>query len=126
GLVTSSNALITVVRTVTLPDAVDNSDATWTTSGAIGWGGEQAVNHDGSDAAQSGAVSNGKDSSLNATISGPGVLSFWWKVSSEPDYDSLALYMDGDLIEYHSGEFDWTQKTITIPNGFHKLRWTYS
>jgi len=105
---------------------LDNSDIDWSTSGAIGWTGEQTTTFDGTDAAQSGAVPNGKDSSLTATVNGPGTLKFVWKVSSELDYDLFSLYLDGDLVEYHSGEFDWTQKSITIPNGVHKVRWTYA
>ena len=124
--VTSANAVLTVVRFVSLADAVDNSIAEWTTSGAVEWRGQQAVTHDNSDAAQSGILVHGKESSLNATIQGPGTLTFWWKVSSEPDYDLLTLYMDGEFVEQHSGEFDWAQKTLSIPNGVHKLRWTYS
>jgi hypothetical protein len=90
------------------------------------WRGQQAITHDNSDAAQSGAISNGKETTLNATIQGPGTLSFWWKVSSEPDYDLLTLYLDGDFVEQRSGEVDWAQKTLAIPNGVHKLRWTFA
>jgi hypothetical protein len=126
GTVTSSTAVLTVIHFVSLADAVDNAAIDWSSLGAIGWTGQQAVTHDGNDAAQSGPISNGKDSSLTANITGPGTLTFWWKVSSEADYDLLSLYMDGDLIEQHSGNFDWTQKSLSIPNGSHMIRWTYA
>lgn len=126
GVLTSSTALLSIVRVVSLADAVDNATLTLTTSASPGWVGQQAINHDGSDAAQSDAVSNGKEASLVASVNGPGTLAFWWKVSSEVDYDNLSLYVDGDLIEYHSGEFDWAPKSLAIPNGVHEVRWTYA
>ncbi|HEY6225978.1 MAG TPA: immunoglobulin domain-containing protein, partial [Verrucomicrobiae bacterium] len=125
GTITSANALLTVIHFVSLAEALDDTDATWSSS-TNAWTGQQAVTHDGIDAAQSAAIPNGKDSSLTASITGPGTLSFWWKVSSEPDYDLFSLYLDGDLIENHSGEFDWTQKSLVIPNGVHTVRWTYA
>lgn len=126
GQITSANVLLTVLRVVTIADALDNDLIQWSTSGDLAWRGQQEFTHDNSDAAQSGAISHATDSSLEATIQGPGALNFWWKVSSEEHYDLLWLHLDGDPIEYHSGEFNWTQKSITIPNGLHKIRWTYS
>jgi hypothetical protein len=126
GSLTSTNIVLTVVRLVTLPDALDNETIQWSTSGDSPWRGQQEFTHDNSDAAQSGAVQHGQQSTLEAALQGPGTLTFWWKVSSEEFYDLLSLYIDGDLIEYHSGELDWTQKSIPIPNGLHKIRWTYS
>jgi hypothetical protein len=128
GTLTSSNAVLIVTHVISLAEALDNSDTniTWSTSGASDWSGQEATSFDGSDAAQSGHIADGKDSTLNATITGPGTLSFWWKVSSEPEYDQLSLYLDGNLIENHAGEFGWSQKAIVIPNGIHKVRWAYT
>ena len=42
-----------------------------------------------------GVTPDGADSRLETTLTGPGELRFWWKVSSEPGKDRLRLYFDG-------------------------------
>jgi hypothetical protein len=57
---------------------------------------------------------------------GPGTLTFWWSVSSEPDYDYLEFYLDGILQKGRiSGEVNWNQQTFNIAAGSHFLRWRY-
>lgn len=125
GEIDSNDALLTVVRTIALTEALDSPGTVWTTDGALPWRGQNETTHDGVDAASSGPITDGKESILQTVVTGPGVASFWWKVSSEPDFDFLNFYMDGDLVEAHSGEFDWSAKSLQIPNGAHTLRWTY-
>ena len=57
---------------------------------------------------------------------GPGTLTFWWSVSSEPGYDYLEFYLDGILQNGRiSGEVNWNQQTFNIAAGSHSLRWRY-
>jgi alpha-tubulin suppressor-like RCC1 family protein len=90
------------------------------------WFAENQVTHDGTAAAQSGAITNTEESTLQTTVTGPGTLAFWWKVSSEADYDFLKFYLDGANAAAISGEADWKKLTLTIPPGNHTLRWIYS
>jgi hypothetical protein len=123
---TSNPAMLTVQQSVPLAEALDYSTVTWTPGGAANWRGQQEVSHDNVDAAQSGVIADSRESSLSTALVGPGTLSFWWRVSSEESYDNLTLYLDGNVVEKHSGEFDWAQKTMLIPNGSHQVRWVYS
>ncbi len=118
----SSNSIIA------LPEALDTLDASlaWLSSGAVAWTGQDIVTHDGVDAAQSGSIPDAASSTLQTTISGPGSLSFWWKVSSEADHDDLRFYIDGVEQMRISGETGWQQRTASIASGAHVLKWTYS
>ncbi|MCX6874982.1 MAG: M6 family metalloprotease domain-containing protein [Verrucomicrobia bacterium] len=113
----------------TLPQALDTPALTWTTSGDANWVGQILTTHDGVDAAQSGLITHGQQSTTEVLVSGPGDLSFWWKVSSEANYDYLAFLMDGVEqagIVGISGEVDWQQQTLAVPAGTHTLSWIYA
>ena len=59
-------------------------------------------------------------------MTGSGTVTFWWKVSSEQNYDWLEFYIDQVRKDRISGEVDWQQKTYTISgSGTHYLRWQY-
>jgi M6 family metalloprotease-like protein/uncharacterized repeat protein (TIGR02543 family) len=112
-----------------LPAALDTTDITWTTSGNANWFAQTAITKDGVDAAECGNINNSQSTSLQATIDGPGTLTFWWKVSSQANADYLRFYLDN--VEQAgapaiSGDVTWTQKTITIPYGSHTIKWTYA
>jgi len=80
----------------------------------------------GPDAAQSGDISNNQESWMQATVSGTGTVKFYWKVSSEEDFDFLEFYIDGSLQDRISGLVNWEQKTYTIStSGSHTLEWGY-
>jgi len=63
---------------------------------------------------------------VETTVTGPGALTFWWKVSSEPGYDYLSFRSDGLVIDSISGEQTWQQRTNFVPAGSHTFRWRYS
>lgn len=110
--------------------ALDTPGVVWSTSGNANWFAQSAITHDGIDAARSGAIGRPQSSTLEGTITGPGTLSFWWKVSSYPVTDYLRFSLNGveqtgDLGRI-SGEVDWVQKTVNIPAGSNTIQWRYS
>jgi hypothetical protein len=109
----------------TLCGAVDNCDLTWTTGGSANWFEETDTAYYDDDAAQSGAISNSQSSYIQTTVTGPGVLTFRWSVSSESYYDSLAFYIDSNLQNKISGSVIWEQQTFILPSGTYMLKWSY-
>ena len=109
-----------------LADALDAPALIWTTGGDASWFAQSVESNDAVDAAQSGLISHSDESWLETTVTGPGVLNFSWKVSSEGGSDRLAFYLDGDTEDSISGEVDWESQTYNIQHGTHTLRWRYS
>ncbi|GFP29816.1 putative Ig domain-containing protein [Candidatus Hakubella thermalkaliphila] len=111
---------------VSLGEAVDNTALSWTTGGNAEWFGQNSIYYHGGDATQSGAISHNQETWIQTTISGPGNLSFYWKVSSEAGYDYLEFYIDGVREDRISGNGDWHQKSYSVTSGSHTLRWRYT
>ncbi|MDI6778973.1 MAG: S8 family serine peptidase [Bacteroidota bacterium] len=116
----------TATPVITIGEAVDNTSLTWTTGGNKNWFGQTAVSYYGGDAAQGGAITHSQNTWVEATVTGPGTLTFYWKVSSEVNYDFLRFYIDGVQQTRISGTVDWELKTYSITAGSHTLRWTYT
>ena len=111
----------------TLGDAVDAPQLTWTTGGNQPWVGQTTVRHDGVDAARSGAIGDSQESWLQTTVTGPGTLVFWWKVSSEAAFEYLEFQVNGSTQSGPiSGEVDWRQELVELGAGSQTLRWLYS
>jgi len=110
---------------VELGDAVDAPSLTWTTSGSVSWAGVTDVSSDGVDSAASGVISDSQESRIETAVTGPGTLTYQWKVSSEAGYDFLTFSLDGVEQWRISGESTWAKKTVVIPAGVHTLLWKY-
>jgi hypothetical protein len=117
---------ITVLTTDDFGRALGTTNVDWTTSGDASWFVQTAVVHGGLAAAQSGAITNDQASTLQTTLAGPGVLSFWWKVSSETNHDFLYLNVNGSTQAVISGAVDWQPQTIYLGSGPQLVEWTYS
>ncbi|HMJ90269.1 MAG TPA: MBG domain-containing protein, partial [Candidatus Acidoferrum sp.] len=122
GGVTSSGALLSLL---TRADAIDAPGLLWTSGGSAPWLAQTTVTHESADAVQSGTTPHSGESWLQTTVSGPGTLKFWWKVSSQTNSDLLGLYVDGSERLRVSGESDWSPQTFDVPPGNHTLRWRY-
>ena len=117
------------VPVITLGDAVDNPALTWTPGGNANWTSQFATTHDSVDAAMSGTITHDQSTVLNSSVTGPGTLTFWWKVSSEPNWDFLRFKLNDVGVPAAppiSGNVDWQQKSIAIPSGTHALQWLYT
>ncbi len=111
---------------ISLGDALDNPGLTWTTSGDVAWYGQGGLSHDGVDAGRSGALANNQASLLSTEVTGPGTLSFWWKVDSELNHDILRFSIDGVLQDRISGSVYFMRKQYLLGPGMHTLKWKYS
>ncbi|MBE0648463.1 MAG: T9SS type A sorting domain-containing protein [Bacteroidales bacterium] len=53
-------------------------------------------------------------------------ISFYRRVSSEPDYDFLHFYIDGNLQGSWSGDVNWGRIAFPVSAGTHNFKWRYA
>jgi len=131
--VTSKNELTAAIDELVdslSPDSLSGALDTalnFTTGGSADWFAQTTTSRYGQDAAQSPDISHNQDSWMQTTVSGKGTVKFYWKVSSEEDFDFLEFYIDGSLQDNISGsDGDWELQTYTIStSGSHTLEWRY-
>jgi alpha-tubulin suppressor-like RCC1 family protein len=128
GQTNSTTAFLSMPNPSSLAEAV-NSTSTFSTSGPTNalWFPQVRVSHDGEGAAQSGPVTDNQQTTMQTTVTGPGTLRFWWKVSSEEGFDFLRFAIDtpAQWSASISGEVDWQEKAFAIPAGQHTVYWIY-
>lgn len=106
--------------------ALGNTALAFDTDGDAAWFVQTEVSHSGGSAARSGAIGDDGETHLTTTVPGPGTLSFWWKVSSERNYDRLSVSVDDRVKASISGEQGWVRQTLTITeDDSHTIAWTY-
>ena len=63
---------------------------------------------------------------LTVDVLAAGDLTFWYKVSSENNYDKLHFYMDNQEKGVWSGSVDWAEFTQPVSAGTHTFKWSYT
>ena len=115
------------VRPPSLCEVLDNCDLLWTTGGDAPWIGKRAVFFYDGDAAQSGLLTSSSQISwLQATVSGPGIVSFYWKVSNSLATADLKLYVDSAQESCCPTYDQWQFQGLAIPSGDHIVKWVFS
>ncbi len=89
------------------------------------WVSEPYVHMKGNSAMQTVPVGDNGRCVLKATVYGPGLLTFSWKVSSEENHDILYFYVENKSIANISGERDWSTVSALVGGGVHNLTWVY-
>ncbi|HLX71889.1 MAG TPA: immunoglobulin domain-containing protein, partial [Verrucomicrobiae bacterium] len=105
-----------------LPGALNARNLTWTGD----WNWETNITHDGIAAARSADNGALHTSDLQTTVTGPGTLTFWWWISSNPQ-DTLTFFVNGTSqasISFAIG-LQWSQFSIYLPGGTQSLDWKY-
>ena len=100
----------------------------FTTDGNAKWTLDDAIGNPDVPSARSGAIGDNQRSSLFGTVTGPGVLAFRRKVSSESGWDHLRFFADGVQKFEWSGEEDWGDFTCNFTEfgpGEHVFEWRY-
>lgn len=104
--------------------ALNTTNLIWSTGGDLGWFTETQTTYDGKEAAQSGAITDDGSTWIQTTVPADGQLSFFWKVSSESDFDYLHFFINGEEQDAISGEQDWNQESYAVSAG-DTVRWEY-
>ena len=63
---------------------------------------------------------------LTVNVPAAGDLTFYYKVSSESNWDKCYFYMDGQEKAVWSGTIDWTMYTQPVTTGTHTFKWSYT
>ena len=63
---------------------------------------------------------------LTVEVLAAGELTFWYKVSSENNYDKLHFYMDNMEKGVWSGDVAWAEFTQPVTVGTHTFKWSYT
>ncbi len=130
---TSRNQNLTItVQAATPLEQATGQLATWRSAvgspsgNSAAWVGQPSVTHDGVAAAQTGQVGHNQRSVMEFDVTGPGNVTFWWRVSSEGNADFLRFRIDGVSQTQISGTNSaWAFVTVPVTNGAHTLSWSY-
>ncbi len=128
GSITSPSAEVGITPAALaaqLATALDTTAVTWGTSNVSSWSLQTTDTSDGTDAARSGPITHRGETVLQTCVTGPALMLYSSRVSSEQDYDFLTLYIDNVPLIPLSGEAEWTEESIPIPAGDHVVEWNY-
>ena len=84
--------------------------------------------YEGHYCAKSSSIGDSESSSLSITVEvgQESEVSFYYKVSSENNYDKLHFSIDGVEKNNWSGDVAWTRAVYTVAAGSHTLKWEYT
>lgn len=100
-----------------------NPAFSWSTGGNLKWMNE--TDSVRGEVAVSGPIGHNQKSHVQTALAGPGTITFWWKVSSQPTFDYLRLLLNGVEQARISGNTTWSQSSLVIPWGNNTVKWEY-
>ena len=123
----SDNIVLTVGTVKETFETGDFSQLNWNHAGDAYWFVTDSVAHGGTYSAQCGHIIRNQTSSLIIEMENTtdGVLAFYYKTNTKYKKDLLILYVDGRVIEFLSGDNDWTLYTCELEAGTHEIKWCY-
>jgi uncharacterized delta-60 repeat protein len=128
GSVTSVMAHVQVIQTEPLGPALNNTSLAWECRSPDGdrrgWVGLFDITHDGGAAAQSVPIGDNASAILSAPVSTSGWIQFWWRVSSETNFDYLQFWIDDRPYAALSGESGWQHFVAEVHAG-QRVMWMY-
>ena len=106
----------------------DFEDATYNLAFSGSWYRYNTYPFAGAYSFRNPAIGDNTSTSMETTfnLSQNGKVSFWYRVSSEANYDKFYFYLDGvEKLGGISGNVGWYQVTFPLTAGSHTMRWTY-
>jgi len=99
----------------------------WVTSGNADWFTTTDEVYEGNYSVKSGNISDNGASVLSVTMDvlAAGNIEFYYKVSSESNYDYLRFAIDGAQQGEWAGEINWALASYSVTAGSHTFTWTY-
>lgn len=99
----------------------------WQTGGNANWAVSNQNPYEGTYCIKSGDISDNQSTwlSLSYEVFSNDSISFWYKVSSENNYDYLRFYIDNNEQLSWSGEAGWERIAFAIGTGTHTFKWEF-
>lgn len=99
----------------------------WTNGGNQPWQVSNVSPYSGVYSAKSGTISHSQSSQLilQYEVGVADSISFYYKVSSESDYDYLRFYIGTTKVGEWSGTVDWTKASYPVTAGLKTFKWEY-
>ena len=106
----------------------DFSHMNWVNNSSTPWTIVTSSPYEGTYCAKSGAIDNNANTRLSIidTATVTDTISFYYKVSSEENYDKLTFKIDGQTKGEWSGTIGWTRAAYPVEAGVHTYQWTYT
>ncbi len=100
----------------------------WTNDANNPWRIVSEDPYEGQFCVKSGSIGNNATTTLILTheAGSNDTISFYYKVSSENNWDFLRFYIDNQEKNSWSGNVGWTKATYTVSPGVHTYKWAYS
>ncbi|MCF7837805.1 MAG: hypothetical protein K9N49_04175 [Candidatus Marinimicrobia bacterium] len=105
--------------------AVDAPALTWSTDGHAPWFVQALSSYDGGSAAQSGAVARSEQSWMQTSVTGPGVISFWWRSAGAGTQDRLRFLIGTAEQQRLTAQVPWQRRSFPVPAGAQILKWQF-
>jgi M6 family metalloprotease-like protein len=99
----------------------------WTNSGNANWAADNTTYFSGAYSLKSGDISSSQSTVIQSSTlnTNAGQVSFFYKISSEANYDYLKFYIDNTLKGQWSGEGNWAMVAYNVAAGSHTFKWEY-
>ena len=119
---------VTLIGEVNCEGFDEGIPQTFDLTDSANWVRVSATSVSGGYSMRSGTITHNETSSivLNFTAVRNGEVSFFYKTSSENNYDWLNFYLDGQRVDRWSGLHDWTYVFYNVMAGEHTLKWEYA
>jgi hypothetical protein len=125
----TSNVVAKAIFELPLAKALDGPDSQVWSNTANAWFGQFEFSSDGQHAASSPPLGSSSSATMSTILTGPGTLSFHWRVSSRADSGVLTLLLDGVAQPGAISGLtmtEWAQVNLPIPAGDHTVAWRYA
>lgn len=106
-------------------EAVDLSASEWDSGVNSAWLAQTDITFDGLDAAASGPLGDGGETYIQTILTGPGNVSFRWKINLPVESGKLRLSVSGINPTEITGDSGWAEGTAYVPPGDQIVRWTF-
>ena len=99
----------------------------WSFGGNLPWTITNDSPYEGIYSARSGAISNSQSSELilEYDVGMNDSISFYYKVSSEANYDFLKFYINNQVVGQWAGNVPWTRVVFPVTRGLKVFKWQY-
>lgn len=87
------------------------------------WEYHTNTTHDGTDSIRA-ILPNRSISTLTTSVEGPALISFWWKISANANFDKL-FFRTNNEVDFIGGTQDWQQRTFQVDTGTQPIEWIF-